>query len=118
MCWGLFCALWMMRRSSRGSLLITLCAKRTFCFRGLRPAQRKARKKKHCANQRSDWRAFVSTVLQVATQGEVQAPFPSVFKEGWLRLNKRSRSTAAQTGWLLKGRVASLYARVALHIFV
>ena len=46
----------------------------------------------------------------------VVARFPSVFKEGWLRLNKRSCSLAAQTGWLVKGRVASLYARVAILI--
>jgi len=31
-----------------------------------------------------------------------EGPIPSVFKEGWLRqLIKRSRSSAAQTGWLV-----------------
>jgi len=44
-------------------------------------------------------------------KGCERAPFPSVFKEGWLRLNKKSHSSAAQTGWLVGGRVASLYAR-------
>src|SRR5215475_4872085 len=42
--------------------------------------------------------------------------FPSVFKEGRLRSVKRFRSSAAQTGWLVNGRVASLYARVAILI--
>src|SRR5215471_16205954 len=39
--------------------------------------------------------------------GSETAPFPSVFKEGW----------RAAPGWLVKGRVASLYARAAIPIF-
>src|SRR5215475_12056094 len=39
--------------------------------------------------------------------GSETAPFPSVFKEGW----------RAAPGWLVKGRVASLYAREAILIF-
>jgi hypothetical protein len=46
--------------------------------------------------------------------------FPSVFK-GWLRLKKRSRSLAAQTGWLvisnkIKDRYAYKMNRVAVVI--
>src|SRR5215475_2347611 len=40
--------------------------------------------------------------------GSETAPFPSVFKEGW----------RAAPGWLVKGRVASLYARAAILIFL
>ena len=44
-------------------------------------------------------------------------PIPLLFKEGWLRhKTKRSRSSAAQTGWLIKGRAVSLYARAAILI--
>jgi hypothetical protein len=47
------------------------------------------------------------------SSGVVAAPFPSVFKEGRLRdqINGREASLAAQTGWLVKGRVAILYTR-------
>src|SRR5215475_16212083 len=40
--------------------------------------------------------------------GSETAPFPSVFKEGW----------RAAPGWFVKGRVASIYARAAILIFV
>jgi len=43
--------------------------------------------------------------------------FPSFSRRGGCASIRRSRSSAAQTGWLVKGRVASLYARTALHIF-
>ena len=41
---------------------------------------------------------------------------PLLFKEGWLRLNKKVRFLSAQTGWLVKSRVASLYTRAAILI--
>src|SRR5215467_10895477 len=43
--------------------------------------------------------------------------FPSFSRRGGCASLRRSRSLAAQTGWLVTGRAASLYARVALHIF-
>ena len=42
--------------------------------------------------------------------------FPSVFKEGWLRLNKKNPFLSGADGVVSKGRVASLYARVAFLI--
>jgi len=39
--------------------------------------------------------------------------FPSVFKEGWLRLNKKFPFLGGADGGLVKGRVASLYVREA-----
>src|SRR5215475_9524591 len=61
---------------------------------------------------------FVPEVSTEMSSGVVAGPFPSVFKEGGCaaRLIKRSRFLAARMGRLVKGRVASLYARVSLHI--
>jgi hypothetical protein len=45
----------------------------------------------------------ISPVPQVATRGDETAPFPSVFKQGWLGCAsvRSSRSEPAQTGWLV-----------------
>src|SRR5262249_60895467 len=49
----------------------------------------------------AEWRGWV---------GCETGPFPSVFKEGGCAINKcREASLSAQSGWLVKGRAASLF---------
>src|SRR5262245_12645723 len=62
---------------------------------------------------RSKEDASVGTVYEAVN--ECQAAFPPFSRRGCASI-RRSRSLAAQTGWLVKGRVASSYARVAILI--
>jgi len=44
-----------------------------------------------------------------------EGPSPLLFKEGCLRINKKIPFLTAQTGWLVKGRAASLFFEVTNH---